>query len=118
MDLNLPWIQESFNAKFTSADRKGLKSDEKWSFELPLIVEERFIGRIDLEAEAKSDFAKVLVELNNILISLDDYFIETIGTSINAPLNQVGEDTEQTVAERQSIEFGENLDGNRSIDAG
>ena len=104
MDLNLPWIHESFHANYSSSDRKS-EADEQWSLELPLVVAGRVIGRIDIVADAQeSYFGEVISELNDILASLESYFIETIDGKINGPL------VDEVQAERQSIEFGSHVD--------
>ena len=80
MDLNLPWIHESFHANFNSTERKkNVTSNEQWSVELPLVVENRVIGRINIVASVQdTDFAEIVSELNVILESLQSYFVETI----------------------------------------
>ena len=112
MDLNLPWIHESFHANYSSTERKG-KADETWSLELPLVVDDRLIGRIDLDASVhNTSFGEVIVELNNILASLESYFIETIDGSLE------GRELEESHAERQSLEFGGSDSTTHTADVG
>lgn len=120
MDLNLPWIHESFHATYTSTDRKAKKSDEKWSFELPLLVGDRLIGRIEMEADARyCDFSSVLLELKAILDSLDVYFTKTIDNTKPPEVKKTTVDAEQSQAERQSLEFDDARSGDeRAIDIG
>ena len=100
MDLNLPWIHESFHAKYKGSQRK-IEPDEQWSLELPLLVKDRLIGRIDLHASVyDTSFSKIADELNIILQSLEKYFLQTIGENV------IDADAEQVAAQRQSLEFG------------
>ncbi len=79
MDLNLPWIHESFHAKFQQTDRH-LAPEEQWTAELPLLVNDRIIGRIDLVGGVgESTFYDTIGELADVLSSLQPYFIQTMG---------------------------------------
>ncbi|MGI9516181.1 MAG: MraY family glycosyltransferase, partial [Pirellulaceae bacterium] len=82
MDLNLPWIHESFHANYTKATRK-VPPDERWTAEIPLVVNERVIGRIDVESSIhEHSFGEIVAELSEILDSLQPFFIETIDSSL------------------------------------
>ena len=101
LDLNLPWIHESFHGKYKSEDKSLM--DDQWSLELPLIVDDRSVGRLKLQAsEKKSNYAKTSVELEAALNSLQPYIAKTMADH----LSKIPEDQDEIAAEQQSIEFG------------
>jgi UDP-GlcNAc:undecaprenyl-phosphate GlcNAc-1-phosphate transferase len=104
MDLNLPWIQESFHANYSSTERK-VKADELWSLELPLVVNHRRIGRIKLQANVyDTEFGEVVAELSDILVSLETYFVKTMGDKIPEP------DSQDSASYLQPPEFGASVE--------
>lgn len=82
MDLNLPWLHESFHAKYQQLDKKNIKLDEVWSAGVPLIVDDRSIGRLDFSGQfRKSDYFTVSKELDQVLKALMPVFRETIAVA-------------------------------------
>ena len=98
LDLNLPWIHESFNANYTNGER-GRQSDEIWAIHLPLKLGERIIGRLDLEGGLfdSDDFEFVVQDLNSIRTDLEHFFELTVGLPTT--------ENDGSKAEIQSIEF-------------
>ena len=113
MDLNLPWIHESFHAKFTRAKRTAAPN-ERWTAEIPLVVKDRIIGRIDVQSSIhEHSFGEVVAELNEILDSLQPFFIETIesslekGAALSAPPAAVERSAEPpTSSESHALDAG------------
>ncbi len=117
MDLNLPWLHESFHAKYNHIDRKA-DPDELWTTELPLIVDHVVIGRLDLAGSVNEvSYFDVVNELFHVIDSLEPYLRDTIANVITAPATG----SDEAYARIQSIEFGaENpkTGKNRTLDAG
>jgi len=100
-DLNLPWIHESFHGKYKSSNRELLK--DPWSLELPLLIEGRVIGRVNLQAPVmKANYSRISGELNAVLKSLEPH----IALTMNENKANVENDMDEFLAEQQSIEFG------------
>ena len=48
LDLNLPWLHESFHATLRQESERKLAREQTWEAEFPLQVDNRVIGRIDV----------------------------------------------------------------------
>ena len=48
LDLNLPWLHESFHATLRQESERKLTREQTWEAEFPLQVDNRVIGRIDV----------------------------------------------------------------------
>ncbi len=100
MDLNLPWLHESFHAKYHQLDRNSL-DDELWSSEVPLVSDDRVIGRLYLEGEIhESSFFEVVTVLFQVLEKLQPILRDTIA-SVTPTL-----ESDDEYASIQSLEFG------------
>ena len=91
MDLNLPWLHESFHAKYQQTEFH-VSSDEQWSAELPLCVEDRIIGRVDVIGDVnRSAFTETVCELSDVLASLEPYLLKTMALHerLEAPSEKV-----------------------------
>ena len=114
MDLNLPWIHESFHATFSSANR-FVDPEERWTAELPLVVSNRIIGRIDIESSIRDHaFGEVIAEVSEILDSLQPFFVETIENTLEK------KDLKPETAETTGVEFesSQSKSGSHALDAG
>ncbi|MEM9410536.1 MAG: MraY family glycosyltransferase [Planctomycetota bacterium] len=76
-DINLPWLHESFHAKRRKTDIKNIENDE-WTTEIPLIVEKKIFGRVEVLASKESKFShhdiisnllKLTSDIEQILLS-------------------------------------------------
>ena len=77
LDLHLPWIHESFHATYkkkTSMVEEG----QNWTSGLPLYVERKVVGRIDIEASENREISpyETMNDLVSLLASLEPWFIE------------------------------------------
>lgn len=100
MDLNLPWLHESFHAKYNQLDRNS-DPGELWTTELPLIIDNHVIGRLDLSGSVHEvPYFQVINELFHLVDSLEPYFRETISSVTGRT------DSEEAFAGLQSLEFG------------
>lgn len=105
MDLNLPWLHESYHAKFQQRDRKNLVADEIWTAELPLTVDGRVIGRLDFSGCINnSSFFQVSHDLKDVLAKMEPHFRVTIASV--GPAHHNDEDDYQAI---RSAEFGETV---------
>jgi UDP-GlcNAc:undecaprenyl-phosphate GlcNAc-1-phosphate transferase len=102
MDLNLPWLHESYHAKYNQLDRKKVVADELWTAEIPLRVEGRVIGRLDFSGNINdSSFFKIASDLMNVLAVLEPHFRETIASVAPLPHNE-----DEAYRAVQEVEFG------------
>ncbi len=102
MDLNLPWLHESYHATFQQLDRKKLIADELWSAELPLTVDRRVIGRLDYSGSIlDSSLFQVSSDLKDVLAKMEPHLRVTIASVDPAHNN----DDEEYRAIRK-VEFG------------
>ena len=78
MDINLPWLHESFHAKYQQTDAQ-VPTDELWSAQLPLTADDRVIGRVVVTSGIRqASFAETVTELADVLNSLQPYLKKTM----------------------------------------
>ena len=69
-DINLPWIHESFHATRRRVDVSKAENDE-WYTEVPLIVDGRIFGRVELIASKRCRFSHYDIISNLLKLTAD-----------------------------------------------
>ena len=88
MDLNLPWMHESFHA---TRRRAGTKRDasREWYVQLPLVVDEKLFGRIEVLGAVDGRFTHHQIVFDMLKIAADiEHSLRDISTSA---ITNVGE---------------------------
>ena len=69
-DINLPWIHESFHAKKrrNNVDRS---ENSEWHAEVPLIVDGKIFGRVEIMAERDKDHFAIITNLLKVTSDLE-----------------------------------------------
>jgi UDP-GlcNAc:undecaprenyl-phosphate/decaprenyl-phosphate GlcNAc-1-phosphate transferase len=83
IDLNLPWLHESWFARYQQPDRRGTSTDDIWNADVPLQIDNRLIGR--LKASAPNSVSPVFVamaKLEKVLAELEPAFRNTIASQV------------------------------------
>jgi UDP-GlcNAc:undecaprenyl-phosphate GlcNAc-1-phosphate transferase len=77
LDVNAPWLHESFHAKRRRADVKGEVNHEWWS-SLPLIADGRLFGKIEIASSPESGFShhEVLTALLEVVAAIEKQVAE------------------------------------------
>lgn len=100
-DLNLPWIHESFHGKYKSSNKELL--EDQWALELPILIEERVIGRVNLQAPVRqANYESISQKLCAVLQSLEPQIVLTM----QEHKAKRDDEIDEFLAEQQSIEFG------------
>ncbi len=95
IDLNLPWLHESWFARYLQPERRGTPGDDLWYADLPLIIDGRLIGRLKASAsESASPLFPTLAELEKVLAGLEPAFRTTIASQVPNLENKTGGTTE------------------------
>lgn len=77
MDINAPWIHESYHATWKSHKNRFSESADEWSANFPLIIGDRIYGRIELLASAdQCDAYRSLPQLIEMLETSGPALIE------------------------------------------
>ena len=93
LDVNAPWIHESFHATRRLKKDKG-ELPEEWQSEIPLITDSRVFGRISFTAPVVSEFSHQLIFSN----------VVEVGTQIEVMVDLImkGDGTNEERAENES----------------
>ncbi len=84
LDLDLPWIHESFHATYHGSTNHG--EDNEWTAEIPLQSTDRIIGRILLKANVHlAPTSEILPKFLDMLTDLEPYLLATIETKDKLP---------------------------------
>ena len=78
LDLNAPWLHESFHA--TRKNSESEKSGNDWKAQIPLLAGGRFFGRIEVRGTKDVDHHAVIRELLDFSAELENSMIEIIAT--------------------------------------
>ncbi|MEM7454032.1 MAG: MraY family glycosyltransferase [Planctomycetota bacterium] len=90
IDLNLPWMHESFHATRRKAGTKKDRNHE-WYAEVPLLVGNRIFGRIEVLNAKNGKFThyQVLSDLLKILPDLEQLLIESEASSVDMGRDEI-----------------------------
>lgn len=77
LDVNAPWLHESFHAKRRRADAKG-EINHEWFAELPLIAEGRLFGKIQVAASPDSGYThhQIITELLLVVALVEGMLVD------------------------------------------
>ena len=83
MDLNAPWLHESFHATLRKSDAKRGENQE-WFSLIPLAVDGRVFGRIEVHGshDSKFDHQDVLRNLLEVTAAIEDELAEPVDASL------------------------------------
>ena len=105
LDLNIPWLHESFHA--TLKQETGLdETDEQstWWSEIPILVDDRIVGRIDILSNHTQDFPAYAV-ITRLVEKIDELRGEFVATlEACAASNQSTDNLMQTPASTVPME--------------
>ncbi len=96
LDLNAPWLHESFNATWKKGESVGNEGQD-WKSELPLIANARCFGRLELTGAGSLDHHRAIAEALKIAQSIELTLTDNIelATPTNSPkLNLVENEAE------------------------
>ncbi len=102
LDINAPWLHESFHATRNLTDKKKQIESRQWHVELPLVVQEKTCGRVEIQGtvinvSGHHDIVRNLMTvLSDIEFSLSEIGINPTGDKSDK-LNQDREKSEQVV---------------------
>lgn len=85
MDLNLPWMHESFHAKLRRAGTKK-DSSREWYVQMPLVVQSRLFGRVEILGanDGRFDHHEVAANLLKIISDLEHSLADITTTNSKA----------------------------------
>lgn len=77
LDVNAPWLHESFHANRRRADAKG-EINHQWFSTIPLMAEERLFGKIEVSSSPDSGFThhQVITELLQVVALVESLLVE------------------------------------------
>lgn len=79
LDLNLPWIHESFHATYRQPSQVNRRGQE-WSAGVPLQLDQQIIGRVDLTAPMEASSTDILGQLIDVIETLEPYLSSTVAS--------------------------------------
>jgi UDP-GlcNAc:undecaprenyl-phosphate GlcNAc-1-phosphate transferase len=82
LDLNLPWIHESYHSTYRQNARRT-NGEEEWTSAFPLQAGNRIIGRIDITAGRGQSAVQVLSQMSEVVESLEPYFVTMMQASFH-----------------------------------
>jgi UDP-GlcNAc:undecaprenyl-phosphate GlcNAc-1-phosphate transferase len=83
IDVNAPWLHESYHAVWKSKSARFVESHGEWSAEFPLILQERVYGRVEVVSLANA--AEAYRCLPKLMDLLENAGLEVLEDSAAAP---------------------------------
>ena len=84
-DINLPWLHESFHAK-KRRHQDAREENSEWYAEVPLIVDGKIYGRVEILAERSRDHYAIISNLLKVTEDLESILKEITGMNGSNPL--------------------------------
>jgi UDP-GlcNAc:undecaprenyl-phosphate GlcNAc-1-phosphate transferase len=83
LHLHLPWLHEIYHARYDKVGAQLTERDDEWYFAIPLNVQKRFVGEIEVEAFKNEDVPpyEIVAQLMEMLADLEEQFVEIIESS-------------------------------------
>jgi UDP-GlcNAc:undecaprenyl-phosphate/decaprenyl-phosphate GlcNAc-1-phosphate transferase len=104
LDVNAPWLHESFHATRNVSEKSIRVESREWQVTLPLIVQARTCGRVEIQgsgAEQESHH-EIIRQLLQVLSDIE-YSLSQIGTSSPLP-NSTAVDLETSLEPEEPIQ--------------
>lgn len=95
LDVNAPWLHESFHANRRRADAKG-EINHQWFSTIPLMAEGRLFGKVEVASSPDSGFThhQVIAELLQVVALVEGSLVEEPGEKDSSPEDSAPEPVE------------------------
>jgi UDP-GlcNAc:undecaprenyl-phosphate GlcNAc-1-phosphate transferase len=97
LDVNAPWLHESFHANRRRADAKG-EMNHQWYSTIPLMAEGRLFGKIEVASSPDSGFShhQIITELLQVVALVEGALVDEPAPTAPVPTETTPEPVEST----------------------